>query len=487
MPKPVRHLRLLALSLLLPAALLAQAAPAAAAPPPNDARASAQPVGALPATLRGTTVDATLDEDEPFSGCGGPGKGSVWYALETPEARAIIVALDAGGEMDATVAVFERQRSQLRPVDCRTTDRRGEATIDVDAAKGADYLIRVAPLANSVSEAFTLRVIAPDPPARPPGQGLPVGGTSGQVDRLANPDDAWAVQMTAGRTYRLNFVSPGRGCPAAQLFAPGAASFDGAAIRELDCDEQTLYTPDRSGRYTVYVGAPRASRVRLPYRLRIGRAGRDDTAPGIEIANDDRVGGSLRGGELDALDLYRFSVARRSDLSVRLETSRNFQVLLLSAGGRRLACGCGPAGSKQVERRIAPGRYFLAVRARDGDGGSYALARLTRTITSSTMLAGAKRSFSLPAGGSINLTLRVSPTVDGRTTMLVERFDPLAGWLFDARFHPRLAGGRATVSFRPPTVGNWRVTGAFDGTRRASPSNGGTAEFTVTEPVTDDG
>jgi hypothetical protein len=47
------------------------------------------------------------------------------------------------------------------------------------------------------------------------------------------------------------------------------------------------------------------------------------------------------------------------------------------------------------------------------------------------------------------------------------------------------AGGRAAVSFRPPSVGRWRVTGLYEGTRRVSPSNGGTAEFSVTEPVTD--
>jgi hypothetical protein len=485
MPSRAQRLRLL-LAAALPAALLAQGAPAAAAPPANDARAAAQPVGALAATLRGTTVDATLDEDEPFSGCGGPGKSSVWYALRSSEARAIIVALDAGGEMDATVDVFERRRSQLSPVDCQATDTRGEATIELDAAGGTDYLIRVAPLANSVSEAFTLRVIAPDRAARPPGQGLPAGGASAQVDRFANPDDAWAVRLTAGRTYRMNFVNPGRrGCPSAQLYAPGAADFEGQAVRVLECDAQTTYTPPESGRYTIHVRAPRASRARLPYRLRIGRAGRDDTAPGIELANDDRVGGSLAGAELDALDLYRFSVSRRSDLRVRLETARNFHVLLLSDGGKRLACGCGPAGRKQLERRIAPGRYFLAVRARDGDGGRYVLARLARTITSSTTLAGAKRSSSVPSGAAINLSLRVSPAVDGRATLLVERFDPLAGWLFDATFHPRLAGGLASVSFRPRAVGRWRVSGGFDGTRRASPSDGGTATFTVTEPVTD--
>jgi hypothetical protein len=486
MPSRAKHVRTAAVVALLLAGALLQAAPAAAAPPTNDARAAAQPIGTLPATLRGTTIEATLDEDEPFSSCGGSGKGSVWYSFTAPETREVLVALDAEGDMDATVEVFLRQRSQVSPVGCQATDRRGEATVDLDANARGSYLIRVAPLANSVTAAFTLRLVAPDRPAQPPGQSLPAAGASAQVDRFANPDDAWAVSMTGGRTYRINLATPGRGCPNAQLYAPGTTAFGGATVRSLRCDAQTVFTPPSSGRYTIFVRAPRASRARIAYRLGAGPARTDDTAPGIEIANDDRVGGSLRGSALDGLDLYRFSVARRSNLRVRLSTAHDFHVMLLSDGGRRLACGCGSAGFKQVERRITPGRYFIAVRARNGDGGRYVLSRLARTITRSRTLADGQRSATIPSGRSIELSLAVSPEVDGRATMLVERFDPIAGWLYDSRYHPRLSGGRATVSFRPPTVGHWRVTASYDGTRRASPSAGGIARFSVTEPVTDD-
>jgi hypothetical protein len=405
----------------------------------------------------------------------------VWYAFTAAEAREILVALDADGDMDATVEVFSRQRSQVSSVGCRTTDRRGEATVDLDAAEGGSYLIRVAPLANSVSAGFTLRVVAPDRPAQPPGQALPATGVSAQVDRFANPDDAWAVSMTAGRTYRINFATPGRGCAGAALYAPGTTGFGGATVRTLRCDAQTVYTPPASGRYTIFVRAPRASRARIAYRLGAGPARADDTAPGIEIENDDRVGGRLRGSALDGLDLYRFSVARRSDLRVRLETAHDFRVSLLTDTG-----GLIQSGESQLDRRIAPGRYFLAVRARNGDGGGYVLSRLARTITRSRTLAAGRRSATVAAGGSIQLSVGVSPGVAGRATLLVERFDPIAGWLFDARFHPRVSAGRATIGFRPSSVGRWRVTGAFDGTRRASPSAGGTAHFRVTEPVTDD-
>jgi hypothetical protein len=93
------------------------------------------------------------------------------------------------------------------------------------------------------------------------------------------------------------------------------------------------------------------------------------------------------------------------------------------------------------------------------------------------MLVNGGSSATIAPGGSVALALDVSPAVDGPATMTVERFDPLAGWLFHSTLRAR------TVGFRPPTVGRWRVTGSFDGTRRAAPSQGGTVRIRVEEPL----
>ena len=45
----------------------------------------------------------------------------------------------------------------------------------------------------------------------------------------------------------------------------------------------------------------------------------------------------------------------------------------------------------------------------------------------------------------------------------IERYDPLAGWLFHSRHRPRVSGTAATVSFLPPFVGRWRVMGEYEG------------------------
>jgi hypothetical protein len=177
-------------------------------------------------------------------------------------------------------------------------------------------------------------------------------------------------------------------------------------------------------------------------------------------------------------------VVRRSDVRMRLRTARDFDLRLLTDGGRQVGCSCGSTGSKELTRRLRPGRYFIAVRARDGAHGGYVLSRLTRVITRSTMLVDGRRSATAAPGESVELTLRVTPAVGGRASMLVERYDPLAGWLFHSRHHPRVSGTAATVAFQPPFVGRWRVTGEYDGTRTTSPSQGGTARFNVLEPLT---
>jgi hypothetical protein len=450
----------------------AMAPAATAAPPPNDARSAAQPLGALPAEIRGTTVESGLDGDEPGSSCATM-RASVWYAFDASESRSIAIAVDADGELDAVVDVFVRERSQITPAACRRTNRRGALTFELDAEGGTSYLVRVAALANSVDGRFRLRVIEPERAASFPGPRLPRRGVNTFVDRLANPDDAWSVRLRRGVAYRFNLVSSGGRCALVEFHLPG----EGEIVRRMRCDGHTVFVPSASGLHTLHVQAPRASRERIRYRLRAGTAQADDMAPGIRLPNDQRVRGGLRGSELDAVDLYRFSIASRSTVRFTLGTGADFELRVLDESGDRLASGSG-----EVERRLAPGRFFVAVRAQDGAGGRYTLRRLARIITSSDMQASPS---TVAPGGSVGLALEVSPAVAGPTTMLVERFDPLAGWLFHSTLRPAASSGRAAVGFRPPTPGRWRVTGAFDGTRRAAPSAGGTVHVKVEEPLED--
>src|ERR1700689_3897359 len=137
----------------------------AASPPSNDNRNSAKPLGALPATATGTTVGATVETNEPPSGCARTA-GSVWYSVSfgssPPGERGVTVQAD--GDLDAAVDVFQRQRSQNIPVACARTDQNGLAGTTFQPSANTTYLIRVAQRANSTSGTFSLHVFVVPPP-----------------------------------------------------------------------------------------------------------------------------------------------------------------------------------------------------------------------------------------------------------------------------------------------------------------------------------
>jgi hypothetical protein len=463
------------------AALLAPAA-ASAAPPANDERTAPAVLGSLPAQVTGTTAEATRTASDPFSPCGQPGP-QVWYRFTAPANGRVAVRLQADGDLDAVVDAYLSERSQTRPIACDRTDANGLGAVDFQVAKDKVYLVSVTQLPNSVAGTFTLTVVAPQPAPRPPGPALAPGGADGTLDRVGNIEDAYAITMRAGRTYRLRLSGRSeQDCRlSAALYAPGAADFDGRPLKRLGCDESgyATYTPGpgEGGRHSVLVVAARGIRTLQRYHLEAAGAGPDDTAPGLFLANRTTLGGALNGARIDALDLYRFSVARRSDLTLNLATSdaNAFDLLVLNERGRRVNCTCGDSGNLELTRVIAPGRYFVAVRVRDRGIGTYRLRRSSRLLTRTTV--GIDRRATL--GTSARIGVRVRPAVSGPVTIVIQRFDPLDGWLFARRERVRASGGRATLSFAAPTVGRWRVQATFDGTIGAGSSASGFDELLV--------
>lgn len=77
----------------------------------------------------------------------------------------------------------------------------------------------------------------------------------------------------------------------------------------------------------------------------------------------------------------------------------------------------------------------------------------------------------------------MTPAVGGPATAVIERFDPLAGFQFLRRVRVRVAGGRASVGFRPPAPGRYRAQATFDGTRAAASSESGFARVLVAGPL----
>jgi hypothetical protein len=444
--------------------------------PANDNRRNASPLRPAPSSIQGTTVGATFDYSDPESGCN-ESDATVWYSLAARSSGRIAVRLRAHGKLDAVLAVFRRVRSHFERLGCVPTDEQGIGGIAFDARRGGRYLVLVGHRESSAPSTFQLELFAP-PLARPPGMRMPSGGTRASVDPLTRPEAAWSFAMAAGRSYKIN-LAPERGrCLPLYLFEPGTTSFAKAQpVRASECGGYLVFTPgpDQGGRYTLLVEAQGNRGGTQRYRLQVARAGPDDTAPGLPITDGQTRRGSLAGGSIDVVDLYRFSVDHRMEVTARLRAhlKARFELVLFSDAGVRIACLCARGKSSQLRARLEEGDYFVAVRARASSAGRYAVTLLIREITSTSLLTGGDPDLRSELGHAISLSARVTPTAaqGGLVRFQLERFDPIEGWQYFRLLSARVDGqGRAIVSWTPASVGRWRVRAFFAGTHSASPS-----------------
>ena len=457
--------------------------------PPNDALRAAQKLRQPPTSAGGTTVGATTNFSDPEPRCAAV-EGNVWYAFSARRTQRIAVRLRAHGQLDAVVAAFQRVRSQFKLLGCARTDAKGIGGVAFQAQKRGRYLILVGERENSASSTFRLELFAP-PLANPPGAHLPPDGARALVDPLTKPEAAWSVALAAGTTYRINLAADRDRCLSLSLFAPGTGSFaNSEPLRYTGCGGYFEFTPgpDGGGRYSLLVGAEGNREGGQRYRLQVARAGVDDKAPGLLISSGEIRRGSLDGGSIDVIDLYRFEVSHRTETSARLSTSKGarFDLLLLSSTGEPIRCECGRTQAGNLRARLDAGEYFLAVRARGQSQGRYRVSLLIREITKTTVLVAGSLNATSARGQVIPLDAQVTPSaaVGGRVRFEVDHFDPIEGWQFYRLFGARVSSsGVASVSWRPPSVGRWRVHAVFLGTRAASPSESRHV-LLVVEPTT---
>jgi hypothetical protein len=447
-------------------------------PPPNDNRASATLVGGLPATLSGTTVGATDDPTDPRSDCG-RAHDTVWFRLSGAASGRLVLRLSAFGELDAVVSVYRAVRSRLTPVGCTATDENGRSALSFRSS-GGDYLVMVGRERTSDDGRFRLTMFRQEPSSKSPGPPLPRQGVASSVEPIADFDDAWSLRMKAGVEYRINLSPARRRCITLSLFRPATRSFASAEpLHLLPCGGYFTYTPGfgGSGRYTLLVTASDERPGRQRYHLQAAVAGPDDMAPGLLLRNLETRGGTLSGTRIDVVDLYRFRVADRADVTLTLRGPSSARLILLSENGHRLSLSDGPGA---LTSRLGHGTYFVAVRAESGAHGRYRLSLLERGITTTTVLANGSRSARVSPGASVAITVAVDFSSAGAVRLEIDRFDPLTGWHFYRLYRLRLgANGRTGISWRPPTIGHWRARASFGGTRTASPSDGGTARIVV--------
>jgi hypothetical protein len=463
-------------------------APAALAQAPaNDNRANAQRLGSPPVTVGGTTVGATREPTDPAA-CAAT-TASVWYRLDGTREGRVIVRFDAAGDLDATVIVLRRVRSEISTVACANTDEKGNAQIAFPTAEDGNYLFMVGQRATSQPGTFRLSFLVPDRPERAPGTQLPRGGVTSSVDPLLDQDDAWATNMRRGKTYRINLITGGEDkCVGLAVYRPGTRSFEVSPLRSRSCGGYFTFTPgpDGGGLYSLLVVA-RSGSGELQYHLEVAPASRDDTAPGLPLRNLEQRTGSLSGASVDVVDLYRFQVKGRSDIVLALAAGKRMQtdLELLDDSGHGVRCACQTSGGARMRLQLKRGRYFLVVRARGNTSGRYRLRLIIRQITKTGISIDGHRSAFAAPGRAVVLAARVSPARSGgRVRFKIDRFDPFEGWVF-SRFLTAVVGGDgvARAVWTPPSVGRWRVSAHFLGTITRSASRSGTASLLVGEPL----
>jgi hypothetical protein len=435
-------------------------------PPANDERGGAVSLGQPPATVRATTLGATGDASD-VAACGMSG-GTVWYRLTGPTSRRVLLRLSASEELDAVVAVFRPVRSRLDLVACAPTDRNGSLVLGFAARRGASYLVAVGEQRNSPPGAFSMQLRPAEAPERHPGRALRRGGVRDSVNGLTDVNDVWSVRLRQGTTYRIAFSSSP--CARATLHARNR-------VVRLSCRAHSTFTPGRDGggRYVVEVqAAPTATRQR--YRLHVAAAAADDVGVGVELRSGSGARGSLSPSGVDVLDLYHFDVARSSEVRLLLSQAGSFGLVVLTDTGARMAAGGG-----EFRRRLGRGRYVVAVQAAVGSrAGRYRLSLRLRDVTSTSVLASGRASAEISPGASVTLSCLVSPAAGGRVELQIDRFDPLTGWHFHRVL--RISAG-ASVSWRPPAAGRWRVRARFLGSARSAPSRSGYAHILVARPI----
>ena len=318
---------------------------------------------------------------------------------------------------------------------------------------------------------------------------LPAAGAASAVSRAGNPVQAWWVTMHAGKPYRLTLVSQAGTCLGLTLFRGGKAlSDEERQTSSYPCAVSGvtygLFTPGPGGdgRYVLTIAADRAASApaRQPYRLRVMPAGLDDVGPAPALTHGQTARGGLSPLAGDVVDLYHFDVTGNNDqvdLGLVDGPRTPFDLAVLDENGGSVACECGSSGPVAMTRVLPPGHYYASVRAQSRDGGAYRLSLRVHAITGTTLTT---TTTAPRVGYSVSLTATVSNVSGtGQVEFVIERLDPLQGWVFATAHRVTAWGGRASLSWAPPSAGRWRVRASFLGTSTATPSRSGYVDLTV--------
>ena len=195
------------------AAALAVVPAALAAPPANDNRDSAAPIPTFPATIQGTTVDATLERLDPQISQCGQIEGTVWYRIDQAPDGTVALAVQGAG-FAPVMRVYSLVKNGIQELDCASAPAGGTADVAFDTKRGASYLVVVGHKPSTPDGAFELDAKLFLPPANDTrGQAAPAGPVPAKVNgstvgATTDSNDPEGCGFAGGTVWYA--VSPGR-------------------------------------------------------------------------------------------------------------------------------------------------------------------------------------------------------------------------------------------------------------------------------------
>jgi hypothetical protein len=181
-------------------AALSAAAGLAMAQPANDLCANAITIGALPASVNGTTTNATDSAGVTTNCVAGTHYKDVWYKYTHTGANASITVSTCGGATwDTTISVYTGSCGALTSIACNDDACSTQSSASFTAVAGTTYNIRVGQYSSTSGGSFTLALSASAPPPPP----------SAGPDVIVGDIDAGYYWGSSGsiRSYSLGTVS----------------------------------------------------------------------------------------------------------------------------------------------------------------------------------------------------------------------------------------------------------------------------------------
>ena len=434
-------------------------------PPPTTPCSGAQVVHALPATISGTVVGATVEPLEEPSGCAGCDR----------TLRLVLVPRQRQGARRDRPGGGRRARRDGRRVPRRSLGtagasaataptRTGKASLTFTASKNGLYR-SASPLCPARSSPGSRsRCSCRRPPSIRPGRGCRRGGASGRVDRIQNINAAYSVVMRSGVSYIVSLASKTPGaCVSGGLFAPGTSvvrrmlAAHAHALRRL----RPVHARARTGRRLQHPADPaqHPSAGSSASACRSRRRARGETAPGIaarQLRPRPRAARRQRRAGAAAVPAGHHQPLEPDAAAARARLGR----LQPAAAQHRRARDRMPVRRQRLADARPPARAGPLLRgrldARRKRSATSRSIRESRTITS-THISFLQRK--VAAGQATPVDVKVSPSASGPVTVEIERFDPVFGWQFYRQETGFVVGRLGDAGVRAPAVGRWRVEG----------------------------